>query len=79
MTLIPYAGKDGNERQVDAFGHITPRRAVSAYARFLGGMDTLEIAKRYCVSEPTVLEWVTLERCARRDLLNPYSRSREAA
>lgn len=60
--LVAYAGKESN-----------PRREY-AYQRFLAGADTKQIADFYRMSEATVLRWITIERCARRQLPIPYKR-----
>lgn len=75
MSLIPYAGASRHDA---AFGEVSPARAATAYKRFLQGMDTYDIARRYSVSEATALKWITQERCLRLGLRSPF-KSKEAA
>lgn len=46
----------------------------NAYERFRSGADTAQIAAYYRMSEATVLRWITMERCCRRGLAEPYER-----
>lgn len=63
MNLIAYAGKP----QVK-------RRSNLAYRHFKLGRDTAAIADMMRVSEPTVLQWITMERCIQHSLPFPYAR-----
>jgi hypothetical protein len=59
--LIAYAGKPPEKR-----------RSNLAYRHFLLGRDTAAIASMLRVTEPTVLKWITTERCIQRSLPIPY-------
>ena len=53
--LIAYAGKPPEKR-----------RSNLAYRHFKLGRDTSAIAYMLRVTEPTVLKWITIERCIQR-------------
>ena len=59
--LIPYAAKPPEKR-----------RSNLAYRHFKLGRDTSAIAYMLRVTEPTVLKWITIERCIHRSLPIPY-------
>ena len=59
--LIAYAGKPPEKR-----------RSNLAYRHFKLGRDTSAIAYMLRVTEPTVLKWITIERCIQRSLPIPY-------
>lgn len=78
MTLVAYAGKDPEEPPLEVpetkfLRRQSYTRPEAAYRRFLLGASTFDLSKSYRgVREPTVLRWITAERCKRRGLPNPY-------
>lgn len=65
--LIAYAGKEPR-----AFQSIRAPQQSRAYDKFMSGMDTLQIADMYRVTERTALRWVNNERSLRHGLPSPY-------
>ena len=62
--LVAYAGKE-TERGPNA-------RQTRAYAKFMAGKDTADIAEFYHINESTALRWISLERCHLLGLPSPY-------
>jgi len=57
------------EGDSDHGGHPSRSRA---YDRFMAGMDTVDIAKKYRIREATALKWISHERSRRHELASPY-------
>lgn len=49
-----------------------PSRQVNAYDKFMGGLDTLQVAAFYHVSEACALRWISQERSRRHERSSPY-------
>lgn len=47
-------------------------RQVNAYDKFMGGLDTLQVAAHYHISEPCALRWISQERSRRHQRASPY-------
>lgn len=56
-----------------AYAHWKQVRPVKAVMMFNSGADTLQIAHNFAVKEATILRWITMERCQRLNLPNPYN------
>ncbi|MFC5385159.1 hypothetical protein ACFPLB_04165 [Aquamicrobium segne] len=61
-TLVQFAGDDQRPRRRKAHGK------PSAYALFLMGLDTFEIAKRLGIHEAEASKQVYLQRCREKGL-----------
>ncbi|TGV15809.1 hypothetical protein EN816_00730 [Mesorhizobium sp. M8A.F.Ca.ET.173.01.1.1] len=77
MGLIAYAGQDQDEPPLETQEWVylqrqSHTRPEMAYRLFLKGANTFDIAKHFKRGEPTVLRWITAERCRRHGLDNPY-------
>ena len=58
--LVRYAGYDPTDRQYSYYRQRTSLRALKLFRVFK--LDTLEIAKRLRVQEPTIVRWLDAER-----------------
>lgn len=67
MTLVPFAGQD-------PWDSVRPssagQRAYDLFTEF--GYDTMQVAKRMNISEAKAERLITIERCRRSGLPNPY-------
>lgn len=76
--MVPYAGRDPQDRPFSNYvpGWKSPgAKHLRGVRMFKAGMDTMQIAERLGVKERTVERWITVERCERLNLPNPYEAS----
>lgn len=73
--LVEYAGKDPGDipysMKLTDWEASRQSRSYQAYQYFRRGLDTIELAEKYQVKEPTVIRWITKERSKRLGLPNP--------
>lgn len=72
MTLVEYAGKDDDDAPFSKTQTRQANRREKVYGLFHLGYDTYSIAKMVNVREDTALRMLTIERCKRKFLQNPY-------
>jgi hypothetical protein len=75
--LVEYAGKDRFEPPLDVseskyLQRQSSQRSERAYRMFRAGRDTFYISTVMRAKEPTILRWITAERCKRLGLANPF-------